>query len=188
MAAASGAGGEVLVRNIIPKHLESISAKLEEMGVVIEEFDEAVLVRSSGELVRANVKTMPHPGFPTDMHPQIAALLSVAKGTSIITESVWDNRYKYVDELNRFGVNIQVDGKIAVIEGVPKLKAAPVSATDLRAGAAMIIAGLMAEGTTEIGEIHHIERGYEDIIAKLSSLGADIKLKRDYSRAHEDAV
>ncbi len=181
MAAAAGAGGEVLIKNVIPKHLESISAKLVEMGVEVIEYDEAVLVRRNGPLNRANIKTMPHPGFPTDMHPQMAVVLSVAGGTSIITEGVWDNRFKYVDELNRFGANVTVDGKIAVIEGVEKLKAAPVRATDLRAGAAMVIAGLMAEGTTEITDIYHIERGYENIIEKLTALGADISLRRDYS-------
>jgi len=183
MAAAAGAGGEVLIKNVIPKHLESISAKLEEMGVEIIEYDEALLVRRTGPLNRANIKTMPHPGFPTDMHPQMAVVLSVAGGTSIVNEGVWDNRFKYVDELNRFGANVTVDGKIAVIEGVEKLKAAPVRATDLRAGAAMIIAGLMAEGTTEITDIHHIERGYENIIEKLTALGADIHLKKDYTES-----
>ena len=181
MAAVAGAGGEVLIKNVIPKHLESISAKLIEMGVDIEEYDDALLVRREGQLSKVNVKTMPHPGFPTDMHPQIAAVLSVANGTSIINESVWENRFKYVDELKRFGANIQVDGKIAVIEGVEKLTAAPVRATDLRAGAAMIIAGLMADGETEITHIHHIERGYENVIEKFTALGADISLRRDFN-------
>ncbi len=187
MAAAAGAGGEVLINNVIPKHLESISAKLEEMGAEVREYDEAVYVSRTGPLKRVSIKTMPHPGFPTDMQPQIAAVLSVAKGTSRITESVWENRFKYVDELKRFGANIEVDGKVAVIEGVDKLKGAPVRATDLRAGAAMIIAGLMAEGTTEITHIHHIERGYENIIEKLNTLGADISLKKDYSDAENVA-
>ena len=187
MAAVAGAGGEVLINNVIPKHLESISAKLEEMGAEIREYDEAVYVGRTGPLNKVNIKTMPHPGFPTDMHPQIAAVLSTANGTSIINESVWENRFKYVDELKRFGANIQVDGKIAVIEGVEKLKAAPVRATDLRAGAAMIIAGLMAEGETEITHIHHIERGYENIIDKLRALGADISLKKDYTEAENAA-
>ena len=187
MAAVAGAGGEVLINNVIPKHLESISAKLEEMGAEIREYDEAVYVGRTGPLNKVNIKTMPHPGFPTDMHPQIAAVLSTANGTSIINESVWENRFKYVDELKRFGANIQVDGKIAVIEGVEKLKAAPVRATDLRAGAAMIIAGLMAEGETEITHIHHIERGYENIIEKLRALGADISLKKDYTEAENAA-
>ena len=187
MAAAAGAGGEVLINNVIPKHLESISAKLEEMGAEVREYDEAVYVSRTGPLKRVSIKTMPHPGFPTDMQPQLAAVLSVAKGTSRITESVWENRFKYVDELKRFGANIEVDGKVAVIEGVDKLKGAPVRATDLRAGAAMIIAGLMAEGTTEITHIHHIERGYENIIEKLNTLGADISLKKDYADAENAA-
>lgn len=174
MVAAAITGGEVLVKNIIPKHLESISAKLSDAGVDVIEYDEAVLVKSSGHLTKANVKTLPYPGFPTDMHPQMAALLSVAEGTSIINESVWDNRFRYVDELKRLGANIQVDGKIAVIEGT-KLSGATVKACDLRAGAAMVIAGLAANGTTIIEEIEHIERGYENITEKLKSLGADIK-------------
>jgi UDP-N-acetylglucosamine 1-carboxyvinyltransferase len=174
MVAAAITGGEVLVKNIIPKHLESISAKLSDAGADIIEYDEAVLVKSSGHLTKANVKTLPYPGFPTDMHPQMAALLSVAEGTSIINESVWDNRFRYVDELKRLGANIQVDGKIAVIEGT-KLSGATVKACDLRAGAAMVIAGLAANGITIIEEIEHIERGYENITEKLKSLGADIK-------------
>lgn len=181
MAAAAGAGGSVLVKNVIPKHLESITAKLEEMGVEITEFDETVLVSRDGPINNINVKTMPHPGFPTDMHPQIAAVLSVAKGKSIINESVWDNRFRYVEEMKRLGADISVERKIATINGVEKLVGANVRATDLRAGAAMIIAGLMAEGTTVITDIHHIERGYENIIQKLSALGADIHLIRDDS-------
>lgn len=175
MVAAAATAGNVLVKNVIPKHLESISAKLEEMGVIIEEYDEAVRVISDGHLNKCNVKTMPHPGFPTDMQPQITTLLTLAKGTSIVTESVWDNRFRYVEELGRFGAQISVDGKIAVVEGVERLIGAPVKATDLRAGAAMVIAGLVACDTTTIDNISHIERGYEDIVNKLSALGADIK-------------
>lgn len=175
MVAAAATAGNVLVKNVIPKHLESISAKLEEMGVIIEEYDEAVRVISDGNLNKCNVKTMPHPGFPTDMQPQITTLLTLAKGTSIVTESVWDNRFRYVEELGRFGAQISVDGKIAVVEGVERLIGAPVKATDLRAGAAMVIAGLVACDTTTIDNISHIERGYEDIVNKLSALGADIK-------------
>lgn len=133
----------------------------------------------SGPLHRCNVKTMPHPGFPTDMQPQIAVLLSLAQGTSIITESVWDNRFRYMEELKRMGAQISVDGKLAVVEGVPSLKCAPVKATDLRAGAAMVIAALAAEGTSTIEEIQQIERGYEDMITKLRRLGADIYRKVD---------
>lgn len=175
MVAAAATGGDVTVHNVIPKHLESITAKLEEMGVTVEEYDEAVRISRSAPLNKCNIKTMPHPGFPTDMQPQIAALLSIANGTSIINESVWDNRYRYVDELRRFGAQISVDGKIAVIEGVKELIAAPVKATDLRAGAAMIIAGLVARGTTQIEDIDHIERGYENIVDKFRALGADIR-------------
>lgn len=175
MVAAAATGGDVLVKNVIPKHLESITAKLQEMGVNIEEFDEAVRVCVNGPLNKCNVKTMPHPGFPTDMQPQITTLLSIANGTSIVNENVWDNRFRYTDELNRFGSKISVDGKIAVVEGVPELVGTSVRALDLRAGAAMIIAGLAASGTTVIENVKHIERGYENIVEKLSNLGADIK-------------
>lgn len=175
MVAAVATRGDVLVKNVIPKHLESITAKLQEMGVNVEEFDEAVRVRVNGPLNKCNVKTMPHPGFPTDMQPQITTLLSIANGTSIVNENVWDNRFRYTDELNRFGSKISVDGKIAVVEGVPELVGTSVRALDLRAGAAMIIAGLAASGTTVIENVKHIERGYENIVEKLSSLGADIK-------------
>ena len=175
MAAVSAAGGELLIKNVIPKHLDCITAKLVEMGVEVEELDEAVLVRRHGPLNRVNVKTMPYPGFPTDMQPQIAAVLCLARGTSVLTEGVWDNRYRYVDEFRRMGARIQVDGKVAVIEGVEGLTGAPVHACDLRAGAAMVIAGLAAQGTTEIDGIHHIERGYETLVEKLASVGADIR-------------
>ena len=176
MTAVAAAGGEVLIRNVIPKHLECITAKLLEMGVDVEERDDAVLVRRHGKLTRTNVKTLPYPGFPPAMQPQIAAGLCLAEGTSVLTEGVWDNRYRYVDEFRRMGAQIQVDGKIAVIEGVEKLTGARIQACDLRAGAAMVIAGLAAQGTTEIGCIHHIERGYEDIVRKLSGVGADIRV------------
>ncbi len=175
MAAAAATGGDVLVKNVIPKHLESITAKLLEMDVDVQEYDDSVRVSRSGPLNRCNIKTMPHPGFPTDMQPQFAVLLSLAQGTSIITEGVWDNRFRYVDELRRMGANIQVDGKVAVFEGVETLQGAPIKATDLRAGAAMIIAALAAQGVTEIEEICHIERGYENIEEKLQALGADIR-------------
>jgi UDP-N-acetylglucosamine 1-carboxyvinyltransferase len=178
MVAAAATNGDVLIRNVIPKHLESITAKLREMGAVVEEYDEDIRVRSEGRLSRCNIKTMPHPGFPTDMQPQFAALLSVANGTSIINENVWDNRFRYVAELCRMGAQISVDGRLAIIEGVEELIAAPVKATDLRAGAAMIIAGLVANGSTEIENIIHIERGYEEIVDKFQKLGADIKKER----------
>ncbi len=176
MVAAAATGGDVIVSNVITKHLESITAKLREIGVQIDEYEDAVRVRRTGELRRCNVKTMPHPGFPTDMQPQIAALLAQAQGTSIVTEAVWDNRFRYVEELKRMGAVISVDGKVAVIEGVKELNGAPVKATDLRAGAAMIIAALSAKGTTHIEDIEHIERGYEDVVEKFAGLGADIRI------------
>ena len=176
MAAVAAAGGDVLIQNVIPKHLDCITAKLVEMGVDVEELDDAVRVRRFGPISRTNVKTMPYPGFPTDMQPQIAAVLCLATGTSVLTEGVWDSRYRYVDEFRRMGAHIQVDGKVAVIEGMPQLTGAPVNACDLRAGAAMVIAGLAAQGITEVGDIHHIERGYEDLVGKLSGVGANIKM------------
>ena len=176
MAAVAAAGGDVLIRNVIPKHLDCITAKLVEMGVEVEELDDALRLRRKGPMGRVNVKTMPYPGFPTDMQPQIAAALCVAQGTSVLTEGVWDNRYRYVDEFRRMGARIQVDGKVAVIEGVDHLTGAPIHACDLRAGAAMVIAGLAAQGVTEIDGIHHIERGYETIVEKLANLGADIQI------------
>ena len=175
MVAAAATGGDVLVNNVIPKHLESISTKLIEAGAEVIEYDEAVRVRRVGPLNKCVVKTMPHPGFPTDMQPQISTLLSVADGTSIVSEGVWDNRFRYTEQLARMGANIQVNGKVAVIQGVEKLKGAPVKANDLRAGAAMLIAGLIAEGTTEIEDIQYIERGYENVEEKFRRLGADIK-------------
>ena len=178
MAAVAAVGGEVRIKNVIPKHLDCITAKLVEMGVEVEESDDSVLVRRdpNRRLTRTNVKTLPYPGFPTDMQPQIAVALCMAEGTSVITEGVWDSRYRYVDEIRRMGAQVQVDGKIAVIEGVDKLTGAPVQACDLRAGAAMVIAGLAAQGTTEVDCIHYIERGYEDIVRKLSGVGADIRV------------
>ena len=175
MAAAVAAKGDILVTNVTPKHLESIIAKLVEAGGKITEYDEAVRVQMTDRPHICNVKTMPPPGFPTDMQPQMATVLSLADGTSIVTEGVWDSRFRYVDQLTLMGADIQVDGKMAVITGVKALNAAPVRAVDLRAGAAMIIAGLAAEGTTEIEEIDHIDRGYEDVVEKFSALGADIK-------------
>ena len=175
MVAAAATGGDVLVKNVTPKHLEPITAKLRRAGVEVEEFDDAVRVRRTGDLLPLKINTMPHPGFPTDMQPLMGVLLSVAKGTSTITESVWDNRFRYVDELRKMGANVQVDGQVAVFAGVDKLTPAPLRALDLRAGAAMVVAGLMADGTSEIEEIGHIERGYENIVEKLQALGADIK-------------
>lgn len=175
MVAAAACGGDVLVKNVIPKHLESITAKLEEAGAEVIEYDDAVRVTRFKALSKCNVKTMPHPGFPTDMQPQMAVLLSIANGTSILSESVWDNRFQYVQQLLRMGADIQVDGKVAVIVGVPRLDGTTVRATDLRAGAAMIIAGLVAEGITTVEDTIYVERGYEDVVEKFSALGADIK-------------
>ena len=175
IAAAVAARGDIVVRNVIPRHLFSITAKLAEMGAEIIDLGDAVRVRSEGRLHSANVKTMPYPGFPTDMQPQITTCLALASGTGIVTEDVWDNRFKYVTELTKMGAKIQVDGKTAVVEGVEELTGASVKACDLRAGAAMVIAGLAARGVTRIQDIHHIQRGYEDIVAKLCGLGADIR-------------
>lgn len=174
-AAVAACGGQVLVRGIIPKHMDCITAKLQEMGVQVEEQDDTLLVRRSGKLHRANVKTLPYPGFPTDMQPQITVALCLAEGTSMVTEGVWDNRYRYVGELTRMGAQIRVEGRSAVVEGVDHLNAASVQAYDLRAGAAMVIAALAAEGTSEVSNVHYIERGYEDIIEKLRSIGAQIE-------------
>ena len=175
MAAVAACGGQVLVRGIIPKHMDCITAKLQEMGVQVDEQDDTLLVRRSGKLHRANVKTLPYPGFPTDMQPQITVALCLAEGTSMVTEGVWDNRYRYVGELTRMGAQIRVEGRSAVVEGVEHLNAASVQAYDLRAGAAMVIAALAAEGTSEVSNVHYIERGYEDIIEKLRSIGAQIE-------------
>ena len=175
MIAAAATRGDVIVTNIIPEHMESLSAKLEEMGVGIEEYDEAIRVYTKDEpFVAANVKTQPHPGFPTDLQSQMLTLLTVAKGTSIVTENVWDNRFKYVGELNRMGAKVSVEGRIATVDGCPYLNGAPVSATDLRAGAALVIAGLMAHGVTEIYNLKYIDRGYEEFEEKLRALGAQI--------------
>ena len=175
MVAAAATGGEVLVKNVIPKHLECISAKLRETGTIVQEYEDSVLVKGASTLRRANVKTLPYPGFPTDMQPQMGTLLCLAKGTSVITEGIYDNRFKYVNELRKMGAEITVDGRVAVIEGSAKLTGAVVQACDLRAGAAMVIAGLCASGTTVVEEINFIERGYENFVGKLRALGADIQ-------------
>lgn len=174
MAAVAATGGEITIKNVIPKHLDCISAKLREMGVEIEELPDSVVVRRTGKLIRANIKTQPYPGFPTDMQPQISTVLCLAEGTSVVTESVWDNRYKYISELKKMGAEVQVDGKTAVIEGVSFLTGSTVAACDLRAGAAVVIAGLCARGETVVEEVSYIERGYQDLVGKLNSLGADI--------------
>ena len=175
MAAAAAAGGCVRINSIIPKHIETITAKLCEMGVCVEEYDDYVVVKSAEELRNVNIKTLPYPGFPTDMHPQFAPLLCMAGGVSCIQEGIWENRFRYVDELCKMGANIRVDGRTATYTGGEKLKGAPVDAMDLRAGAALVIAGLAAEGVTEIGGVQYIKRGYDDIVGKLQALGADIE-------------
>ena len=175
MAAVAATGGQILVKNIIPKHMDCITAKLQECGVEVEELDDTLLVRRTGPLQKTNVKTMPYPGFPTDMQPQITAVLSLAQGTSLVTESVWNNRYRYVDELKRMGASIQVDDRTAVVEGVDHLTGAPIQACDLRAGAALVIAALAAQGVSEISCVQYIERGYENLVEKLRALGADIR-------------
>jgi len=174
MIAAAATGGDVVIKNIIPKHLEPITAKLLETGTEVEEFDDSIRVRRTTPLTSANVKTLVYPGFPTDLQPLITALLTVAGGISTVTESVWDNRFQYVDELRRMGADITVDGKTATLVGVEQLMGSPVSATDLRAGAALIVAGLMASGVTEVHNIVYIDRGYETIEKKLQGLGAQI--------------
>ncbi len=176
MVAAAATGGEVLIKNVIPKHLECISAKLRETGTIIQENEDSVLVKGAKHLRRANLKTLPYPGFPTDMQPQMGTLLCLANGTSVITEGIYDNRFKYVNELRKMGAEIQVDGRVAVIEGGNELTGAIVQACDLRAGAAMVIAGLCAKGETIVEDVHYIERGYENFVGKLRALGADISV------------
>ena len=175
MFAAAATRGDVTVKNVIPKHLEATTAKLEEIGCEVEEFDDAVRVRAAKRLHRTHVKTLPYPGYPTDMQPQIAVTLTLAEGTSIVTESIFENRFKYADELSRMGANIKVEGNSAIIDGVRKLTGARVSAPDLRAGAALVIAGLAADGVTVVDDIVYIQRGYENFEEKLRSLGAEIE-------------
>ena len=175
MFAAAVTGGDIVLHNVIPKHLEATSAKLEELGCEVIEYDDAVRVRATGKLQGTHVKTMPYPGFPTDMQPQIAVTLALAEGTSIVTESIFENRFRYVDELARMGASIKVEGNVAVISGVEKFTGARVSAPDLRAGAALVIAGLAAEGITIVDDIYYIERGYENLDEKLRGLGAKIE-------------
>ncbi len=175
MVAAAIAGGRVEVKNVIPKHMESISAKLEEAGVGIEELDDSIIVTRLDRPERINVKTQPYPGFPTDMQPQFATMLTTAVGASVITEGVYDQRFRYAAELRKMGAKIEVDGNVCVIDGVEKLYGASVRACDLRAGVSMVLAGLAADGVTEVSEIRHIERGYEGLVEKLRSLGADIE-------------
>ena len=177
MLAAAATCGNLRIGGVIPKHLESVIAKLIEMGVDVVEKDDSVTVSRRGPLERVNIKTQPYPGFPTDMQPQICVLMCLASGVSYLNESVWDNRFRYVSELKRMGARIKVNGKTAIIEGGKPLSAAALKACDLRAGAAMIIAGLAAPGTTSIDDVYYIERGYDDVVGKLRSVGADITLQ-----------
>jgi len=183
MAAAAACGGNVVVANVIPKHLDCITAKLREMGARVTEYDDAIRVECDRRLRRANVKTMPYPGFPTDMQPQIAVCMALAEGTSLVTEGIYDNRFRYTGELNRMGASIQVEGKTAVIDGVRQLHGCEVRACDLRAGAAMVIAAMAADGRTRIEDAHYIERGYEDIVGKLTALGARIRRVETFEAA-----
>ena len=175
MFAVAAAGGNVLVKNVIPKHLEATTAKLLEVGCQVEEFDDSVRVISDGHLKHTQVTTLPYPGFPTDMQPQMAVLLGIAEGTSTVTESIFENRFKYVDELTRMGADIKVESNIAIISGVKRYTGARVNAPDLRAGAALVIAGLAAEGITVVDDIYYIQRGYECFEEKLRALGALIE-------------
>ncbi len=174
MIAAAACGGDVTVNNVIPKHLESISAKLLEMGAEVIENDDSITVKSAKGLKGVNIKTLPYPGFPTDVQQPMSALLCVANGRSMINESIWESRFKHIDELKKMGAAVKVEGRVAIIDGVERLTGAIVTATDLRAGAAMVIAGLIADGVTEVTNIEHIDRGYPHIENKFKALGADI--------------
>lgn len=174
MVAAAATKGDVYIKGVIPAHLEAIIAKLVEIGAVVEEYDDAIRVRREGPLKHVDIKTLPYPGFPTDMQQPFAVMLTLADGISVITENIYENRFKYLNELKKMGAKVRVEGRTAIIEGVEKLTGAPLYATDLRAGAAMVIAGLVAEGKTEVMEVYHIDRGYEAIEEKLQQLGADI--------------
>ncbi len=176
MSAVLATKGDAIIKNIIPKHLDAITAKFVEMGATVEEYDDSIRVAVQKPLKRINVKTLPYPGFPTDLQPQMVVLLSTVEGTSLVTEGVWDSRFQYITELEKFGVNISVRERVAVINGVNELHGVEVMATDLRAGASMVIAGLAAEGETKVYELRHIFRGYEHIVDKLKALGADIEL------------
>ncbi len=175
MLMAAGTGGNVLIKNVIPKHLESITAKLIEVGATVNEYDDSIQVIANKKLGSARVKTLPYPGFPTDLQPLATTLLTVSDGISYVTEAVWDNRFQYIEELRRFGAKINVEGNTATIEGIENLKGCQADSTDLRGGAAMVMAALMAEGRSEIGTLKYIDRGYEDFEEKLTALGADIK-------------
>ena len=190
MAAVAGTGGRLIIKNVIPKHLECISSKMREMGVTIVDLEDSIIVQRDMPLVKTHIKTMPYPGFPTDMQPQISTVLCLAEGTSTVTEGVWENRFKFVDELAKMGSSIRVDGRTAVIEGIPYFTGAPIKASDLRAGAALVIAGLAAHGRTAIEGVNYIERGYEKMVSKLNSVGADVKVvfEREEQRSRRRIV
>jgi len=175
MIASAITSGDVTVTGVIPKHMDSLSAKLREMNCQVDEKDDWIRVRRDGILKSQNIKTTFYPGFPTDLQPQVTALLCMAQGTSIITETVWEHRFQYVNELKRLGANITVEGRIAVIDGARDMTGAQVTATDLRAGAALVIAGLVSKGETCIGNVKYLDRGYENFVSKFNALGADIK-------------
>ena len=176
MIAVAATSGDVVVENVIPKHLAPVSAKLEEIGAVVDENGEAVRIRATGIRPRAvHITTLPYPGFPTDAQQPMTVLLSLADGTSVVTETIWEGRFKHVQELNRMGTRIRVDGRTAIIEGVGALSAAPVQASDLRAAAALVVAGLVAQGSTEVAGVEHLDRGYDDMVAKLQGLGAKVR-------------
>lgn len=175
MVAAAMTGGDVWIENALSEHLKPVVAKLKEAGVNIEEDINGIRVRGNGKLKAVDIKTLPYPGFPTDMQAQFMAMATIAQGTSVISETVFENRFMHVDELKRMGACIKIEGRSAIVEGVPNLTGCPVKATDLRAGAAMVLAGLVAEGRTEVGYIHHIDRGYDNLVAKLRGIGADIE-------------
>ena len=174
MIAAAITGGDVLVKNIIPKHMDSLTAKLDEMNVKVAEWEDSIRVMADEPLKAVNVKTMAYPGFPTDLQPQIATLLAVCNGTSVLTENVWENRYQYMDELRKLGANVDIEGRKATIHGIKNFHGAEVTATDLRAGAAMILAAMAAEGETTISGVRYIDRGYEHVEDKFNAMGADI--------------
>lgn len=182
MIAAAMTGGDLWIENALSEHLKPLVAKLQEAGVTIEEDVSGIRVIGTGNIRSVDIKTLPYPGFPTDMQAQFMTLMTVAKGTSVITETVFENRFMHVDELKRMGANIKIDGRSAVVEGVQTLTGCPVKATDLRAGAAMVLAGLVAEGPTEVGHIHHIDRGYDKLVEKLRSVGADIERIKEPAR------
>ena len=183
MVAAVATHGDVVITNCIPEHLDCITAKLTEIGAEIETFDDSIRICCNKPLHSANITTLPYPGFPTDMQPQFAVALAIANGTSIINESIWSSRFQYTEELNKMGAHITAHGKTAIFNGVKKLTGAPLYATDLRAAAALLIAGIVADGTSELHNIHFIDRGYESIEDKFASLGAKIKREKDTSNA-----